>query len=148
MEEEKVFQRTVENELMSLAHEILRHRKRMQLSDIHDKAAAIVALTTPNKEIANAAIPKGQAAPTALEEVLLEPMTEIAFEAVPVNFVETLFEGNNTDYQRIISMLNSKENAAQAKAFIEEQVRPDYDWSSKESEVVAFIEYISSLYEV
>ena len=44
MEEEKVLKSTAEKALMSLAHEILRKRNRMSLSDIHDKAAAIMAI--------------------------------------------------------------------------------------------------------
>ena len=42
MEEEKVLKSTAEKALMSLAHEILRKRNRMSLSEIHDKAAAIM----------------------------------------------------------------------------------------------------------
>jgi hypothetical protein len=44
-------------------------------------------------------------------------------------------------------MLNSKENSAEATAFIEQPVQPDYDWSDKESDVAAFIKHISKLYE-
>ena len=72
---------------------------------------------------------------------------EIAFETVRVDFAEKLFEGSNADFQRIMSMLNSKENKAEAIAFIEQQVRPDYDWSDKEGDVAAFIAHISQLYE-
>lgn len=45
-----------------------------------------------------------------------------------------------------MSMLNSKENKAEAITFIEQQVRPDYDWSAKEGDVAAFIAHISQLY--
>jgi hypothetical protein len=66
---------------------------------------------------------------------------------VQIDFSERLFEGSNVDFQRIMSMLNSKENKAEAISFIEQQVRPDYDWSDKESDVAAFIAHISELYE-
>ena len=46
-----------------------------------------------------------------------------------------------------MSMLNSKENTAEAITFIEQQVQPDYDWSDKQSDVAAFIKHISQLYE-
>ena len=44
MEEEKVLKSTAEKALMSLAHEILRKRNRMSLSEVHEKAAAIMAI--------------------------------------------------------------------------------------------------------
>ena len=83
----------------------------------------------------------------ALEDVLCQPITEITFESIHINFVEQLFEGNNADFQRIMSMLNSKENKAEAISFIEQLVQPDYDWSDKKSDVAAFIDHISQLYK-
>ena len=146
MEEEKVFQSTAEKALMSLAHEILRKRNRMSLSDIHDKAAAIMAIALPRVEVQETQAEIVET-PTALEDVLQQPVSEIAFETVSIDFVSRLFEGSNADFQRIMSMLNSKENTTEAIAFIEQQVQPDYDWSDKESVVAAFIKHISQLYE-
>lgn len=146
MEEEKVFQSTAEKALMSLAHEILRKRNRMSLSDIHDKAAAIMAIALPRVEVQETQAEIVET-PTALEDVLQQPVSEIAFETVSIDFVSRLFEGSNADFQRIMSMLNSKENTTEAIAFIEQQVQPDYDWSDKESDVAAFIKHISQLYE-
>ena len=146
MEEEKVFQSTAEKALMSLAHEILRKRNRMSLSDIHDKAAAIMDIALPRVKVheTQAVIVERH---TALEDVLQQPVSEIAFETVDIDFVSRLFEGSNDDFQRIMSMLNSKENTAEAITFIEQQVQPDYDWSDKQSDVAAFIKHISQLYE-
>lgn len=146
MEEEKVFQSTAEKALMSLAHEILRKRNRMSLSDIHDKAAAIMAIALPRVKVqeTQAEIVETH---TALEDVLQQPVSEIAFETVDIDFVSRLFEGSNDDFQRIMSMLNSKENTAEAITFIEQQVQPDYNWSDKQSDVAAFIKHISQLYE-
>ena len=146
MEEEKVLKSTAEKALMSLAHEILRKRNRMSLSDIHDKAAAIMAIGEAKTETQEAPAEIAET-PSALEDVLHQPVTEIAFETVRIDFAEKLFEGNNADFQRIMSMLNSKENKAEAISFIEQQVQPDYDWSDKKSDVAAFIEHISQLYE-
>ena len=105
MEEEKVFQSTAEKALMSLAHEILRKRNRMSLSDIHDKAAAIMAIALPRVEVqeTQAEIVETH---TALEDVLQQPVSEIAFETVDIDFVSRLFEGSNDDFQRIMSKLN------------------------------------------
>lgn len=146
MEEEKVLKSTAEKALMSLAHEILRKRNRMSLSEIHEKAAAIMAIAESKTEVQQPPAEEQKAQP-ALEDVLLQPVAEIAFETVDVDFAERLFEGSNADFQRIMSMLNSKENKADAISFIEQQVQPDYDWSDKEGDVAAFIAHISKLYE-
>jgi hypothetical protein len=146
MEEEKVLKSTAEKALMSLAHEILRKRNRMSLSEIHDKAAAIMNIAESKTEAQQAPAEELKAQP-ALEDVLQQPVAEIAFETVRINFAERLFEGSNADFQRIMSMLNSKENKAEAISFIEQQVQPDYDWSDKERDVAAFIAHISQLYE-
>mgnify|MGYP001548467155 FL=1 len=47
MKEKKVIHSNPEQDLMSLAHEILRSRNRMELADIHAKAVRIAALTSP-----------------------------------------------------------------------------------------------------
>ena len=146
MEEEKVLKSTAEKALMSLAHEILRKRNRMSLSDIHDKATAIMAIVEAKTDTQEMPAEIVETEP-ALEDVLHQPVTEIAFETVRIDFAEKLFEGSNADFQRIMSMLNSKENKAEAITFIEQQVQPDYDWSDKKSDVAAFIEHISQLYE-
>ena len=146
MEEEKVLKSTAEKALMSLAHEILRKRNRMSLSDIRDKAVALMAITEQKSATQQAPAEVAETTP-ALEDVLQQPVPEIAFETVQIDFSERLFEGSNVDFQRIMSMLNSKENKAEAISFIEQQVRPDYDWSDKESDVAAFIAHISELYE-
>jgi hypothetical protein len=146
MEEEKVLKSTAEKALMSLAHEILRKRNRMSLSEVHEKAAAIMAIAESKTEAQQPSAEEQKAQP-ALEDVLQQPVAEIAFETVDVDFAERLFEGSNADFQRIMSMLNSKENKADAISFIEQQVQPDYDWSDKEGDVAAFIAHISKLYE-
>ncbi len=146
MEEEKVLKSTAEKALMSLAHEILRKRNRMSLSDIQDKAAAIMAIVEAKTDTQEMPAEIVETQP-ALEDVLHQPVTEIAFETVRIDFAEKLFEGSNADFQRIMSMLNSKENKAEAITFIEQQVQPDYDWSDKESDVAAFMAHISQLYE-
>jgi hypothetical protein len=146
MEEEKVLKSTAEKALMSLAHEILRKRNRMSLSDIHDKATAIMAIVEAKTDTQEMPAEIVETKP-ALEDVLHQPVTEIAFETVRIDFAEKLFEGSNADFQRIMSMLNSKENKAEAITFIEQQVHPDYDWSDKESDVAAFLAHISQLYQ-
>lgn len=89
MEEEKVLKSTAEKALMSLAHEILRKRNRMALSEIHDKAAAIMAIAEPETETQEMPAEIAET-PPALEDVLHQPVTEIAFETVRVDFAEKL----------------------------------------------------------
>ena len=146
MDEEKVLKSTAEKALMSLAYKILRERNRMSLSEIREKAEDIIAIAQAKTKTQKNPSKIVEKTP-ALEDVLCQPITEINFEAIPINFVEQLFEGNNADFQRIMSMLNSKENKAEAISFIEQQVQPDYNWSDKKSDVAAFIEHISQLYE-
>ena len=146
MDEEKVLKSTAEKALMSLAHKILRERNHMSLSEIREKAEDIIAIAQAKTKTQKNPSKIVEKTP-ALEDVLCQPITEINFEAIPINFVEQLFEGNNADFQRIMSMLNSKENKAEAISFIEQQVQPDYNWSDKKSDVAAFIEHISQLYE-
>jgi hypothetical protein len=138
MEEEKVIHSTAEKKLMSIAHEILRSRKRMSITDINAIAMEIVALTTQKKTPATT-----EPVVTALEEALQQPVKEVVFESVPNTFVERLFEGSVVDYQRVMSMLNSKENAEQARVFIEQQIQPDYNWSDKQKDVDAFLAHIT-----
>ncbi len=50
-----------------------------------------------------------------------------------IAFIRHLFEGNATDYDRVISQLNTKQSYDTAKSFIETMVKPDYNnWANKE----------------
>ena len=147
MEEEKVIHSTVEKELMSLAHDILRNRRRMDIDDIHRKALAIIELTTPKTSEEKEEVDVVSNNASALEKALQQPVKEAVFETIETPFAERLFEGNNADYQRVMSMLKSKKNAEEAKAFIENQIQPDYDWSTKQTEVEAFLNHVEAFYD-
>ena len=49
-----------------------------------------------------------------------------------IAFVNQLFDGSQQDFNRVISQLNSFKTEDEAINFIEEFVKPDYDWSAKE----------------
>jgi hypothetical protein len=49
-----------------------------------------------------------------------------------IAFVNQLFDGSQQDFNRVVSQLNSFKTEEEAKNFIYEFVKPDYDWSSKE----------------
>jgi hypothetical protein len=49
-----------------------------------------------------------------------------------IAFVNQLFDGSQQDFNRVVSQLNSFKTEEEAKNFIYEFVKPDYDWSTKE----------------
>ena len=60
-----------------------------------------------------------------------------------IAFVNQLFDGSQQDFNRVVSQLNSFKTEAEAKNFIYEFVKPDYDWSAKEEfeqRLIALIE--------
>ncbi|CAL2089185.1 hypothetical protein [Tenacibaculum sp. 190524A02b] len=59
-----------------------------------------------------------------------------------IAFVKNLFEGNQTDFNRVISQLNTCKTEKEAKKFINKLVKPDYDWSDKEEYETRLLEII------
>ncbi|SNR17467.1 hypothetical protein [Tenacibaculum jejuense] len=59
-----------------------------------------------------------------------------------IAFVKHLFDGNQTDFNRVVSQLNTFKTEREAKNFISKMVKPDYDWSTKEEYEVRFLEII------
>lgn len=49
-----------------------------------------------------------------------------------IAFVNQLFDGSQQDFNRVVSQLNSFKTEEEAKNFINDFVKPDYDWSAKE----------------
>ena len=49
-----------------------------------------------------------------------------------IAFVKNLFEGNQGDFNRVLSQLNSFKTENEAKKFLNNMVKPDYDWSKSE----------------
>ena len=50
-----------------------------------------------------------------------------------IAFVKNLFDGSQEDFNRVVSQLNSFKTEKEAKTFINKHVKPDYDWTEKES---------------
>lgn len=59
-----------------------------------------------------------------------------------IAFVKNLFEGNQSDFNRVVSQLNTCKTEREAKNFIDNLVKPDYDWSEKEEYETRLIEII------
>lgn len=64
-----------------------------------------------------------------------------------IAFIKQLFEGNNEDYERVISQLNAFDSFEEAKQFITEIVKLDYNhWAGKEDVEARFLQIIESKY--
>ncbi|PQJ79654.1 hypothetical protein [Polaribacter porphyrae] len=60
-----------------------------------------------------------------------------------IAFVKHLFEGDQENYNRVISQLNTFKAEKEAKKFIKNMVKPDYDWSNQEELETRFMEIIT-----
>lgn len=49
-----------------------------------------------------------------------------------IAFVKHLFDGNQSDFNRVLSQLNTFSEESQAKQFINTVIKPDYNWENKE----------------
>jgi hypothetical protein len=49
-----------------------------------------------------------------------------------IAFVKNLFEGNQEDFNRVVSQLNTFKTEKEAKKFIHKMVKPDYNWKNQE----------------
>ncbi|WGH74890.1 hypothetical protein P8625_12510 [Tenacibaculum tangerinum] len=49
-----------------------------------------------------------------------------------IAFVKHLFNGDQNDFNRVVSQLNTFKTEKEAKKFIQKMIKPDYDWSAKE----------------
>ena len=62
-----------------------------------------------------------------------------------IAFIKHLFDGQNTDYDRVLSQLNTFASFDEAKNFIENMIKPDYNnWQQKEEFEERFIAIIES----
>ena len=60
-----------------------------------------------------------------------------------IAFIKHLFGGQNIDYERVISQLNTAETFDSAKYFILEMVKPDYNnWEGKEEYETRFLDIV------
>ena len=59
-----------------------------------------------------------------------------------IAFVNNLFNYNQAEFNRVLSQLNTFKTENEAKAFLLETVKPDYDWSAKEEYEERFLALI------
>lgn len=60
-----------------------------------------------------------------------------------IAFVKNLFEGDQENYNRVISQLNTFKTEKEAKKFITKMVKPDYNWESHEELEDRFMEIVN-----
>ena len=94
------------------------------------------------------------------EEVVAEVKEEPKAEQVPagkaivlglndkIAFEKNLFAGNGDDLQRVLSQLNTFTNWDEAKSFVLDFVKPDYNnWENKEEFEVRFLEIVENKFK-
>jgi hypothetical protein len=60
-----------------------------------------------------------------------------------IGFVKHLFGNSNEDYNRVLSQLNSFNNFFEAKSFIDEMIKPEYNnWDGKDDYAHRFMEIV------
>jgi hypothetical protein len=59
-----------------------------------------------------------------------------------IAFVKNLFNGDQENYNRVVSQLNTFKSENDAKKFINKMVKPEYDWSQQEDLEIRFMEII------
>lgn len=60
-----------------------------------------------------------------------------------IAFVKNLFNGQQEDYNRVISQLNTFKTEKEALDFVNTMIKPDYDWAAHEDLEVRFLEIVS-----
>ncbi|WP_394760016.1 hypothetical protein [Flavobacterium sp.] len=62
-------------------------------------------------------------------------------------FEKQLFDGSTEDFNRVVSQISTFDSLEDAKNFIDEMVKPDYnDWKGKEEFAERFMEFVASKY--
>ena len=65
-----------------------------------------------------------------------------------IAFEKNLFAGNGDDLQRVLSQLNTFTNWDEAKSFVLDFVKPDYNnWENKEEFEVRFLEIVENKFK-
>ncbi|MFC4689069.1 hypothetical protein ACFO5T_01380 [Dokdonia genika] len=64
-----------------------------------------------------------------------------------LSFIKHLFAGSTSDYNRVLSQLETFASASEARNFITQMVKPDYNnWEGKEIQEERFMEVVESRY--
>lgn len=100
-----------------------------------------------------------QKAPTSIAERAQEENkkkslnTQLAAKALSFGlndrlaFVKHLFEGNAEDFNRVVSQINTLDSWSEANDFIENMIKPDYNWDKKAEFEERFVSQVKSRFE-
>lgn len=70
---------------------------------------------------------------------------------IPLNdrimIVKNLFENNQSDFNRVLSQINSFDTEQETKNFLNRMVKPDYDWSNYKETEEKLIQYIEEKFK-
>jgi len=100
-------------------------------------------------------LPEFEPAPT-LNSIQEQPksLNELLNKSVQIGlndriaFINHLFEGKQEDYTRVISQINTIENADEVTTFIDSFVKPEYhNWEGKEAIEERFIQVVLKRFE-
>lgn len=64
-----------------------------------------------------------------------------------VAYVKHLFEGNAEDFNRVVSQLNSFDSWGEANDFLNNIIKPDYNWDDKEEFEERFVNQVKTRFE-
>ncbi len=65
-----------------------------------------------------------------------------------IGFVNHLFDGSDEDFNRVLSQLNTFDNFEDAKSFIDDMVKPDYDnWEGQKDFEERFMEVVEKKFQ-
>lgn len=87
--------------------------------------------TKENPIIKEEIVEKQENKPRSLNDALFKNNIQVGLND-RIAFVNHLFDGSQQDFNRVISQLNSFKTEEEAINFINEFVKPDYNWSNKE----------------
>ncbi len=97
---------------------------------------------TPKKEE-----PKSEVEISKQEPVISKIVSDKKLIKIPLNdrisIVNNLFEGNQADFNRVLSQLNSFETEKEALHFVKRMVKPDYQWENFKDTEMKLMTYIS-----
>ena len=73
---------------------------------------------------------KTESKPKSLNDAVFSKNLQVGLND-RIAFVKHLFDGSQEDFNRVLSQLSSFKTESEAKDFIKEYVKPDYDWTAK-----------------
>lgn len=114
---------------------VVEEKQTIEFADEHKKETLVSSAVTSEK----------QPSPGSLAEKLKRSKIQDLKTAIPLNkkflFMNTLFEGENTQYNQAIDKLNTVHGLEEARKYLRE-LSQHYGWDFEDADVISFTEYI------